>query len=170
MVGAKQLFDAVPAETLTDFAQFPPPAVFGLAMRTAMRQIGRGADAGNLVISNVPGPRQPLYSAGAKLLHYYPVSTIIDGQGLNVTVQSYLDTLDFGLVSCRELVPDLWDMLDLIVDDLEGLAKLTGARATCPRLEPESESDHPIPHEARCDSLSQGQGLGIHAHQVPTTW
>ena len=128
MIGAKQLFDAVPAEALTDFAQFPPPAVFGLAMRTAMRQMGRGANVGNLVISNVPGPRQPLYSAGAKLLHYYPVSTITAGQGLNVTVQSYLDTLDFGLVSCRELVPDLWDMLDLIVDDLEGLAKLTGAK------------------------------------------
>ena len=126
MVGAKQLFDAVPAEALTDFAQFPPPAVFGLAMRTAMRQMGRGANVGNLVISNVPGPRQPLYSAGATLLHYYPVSTITAGQGLNVTVQSYLDTLDFGLVACRELVPDLWDMLDLIVDDLEGLAKLTG--------------------------------------------
>ena len=80
----------------------------------------------NVVISNVPGPREPLYTAGARLLHYYPVSTIVDGQGLNITVQSYLDTLDFGLVACRELVPDLWDMVDAIVDDLEGLAKAAG--------------------------------------------
>ena len=65
-------------------------------------------------------------AAGAKLLHYYPVSTLVDGQGLNITVQSYLDTLDFGLVACRELVPDLWDMLDAIVEDLEGLAKAAG--------------------------------------------
>ena len=54
------------------------------------------------------------------------MSTIVDGQGLNITVQSYLDTLDFGLVSCRELVPDLWDVVDAIVADLEGLAKLAG--------------------------------------------
>jgi diacylglycerol O-acyltransferase len=126
MANAKGLFDAVPADRLTDFAQFPPPAVFALAMRTATRLSTRFASPINLVISNVPGPRQPLYAAGAKLLHYYPVSTIVDGQGLNVTVQSYLDTLDFGLVSCRELVPDLDDMLAAILDDLVELGKATG--------------------------------------------
>ncbi len=126
MVDAKQLFDAVPAETLTDFTQFPPPAVFALAMRTATRLTGRYGMPVNLVISNVPGPRRPLYVAGAKLLHYYPVSTIVDGQGLNVTVQSYLDTLDFGLIACRELVPDLWDMVDAMVDDVALLAKAAG--------------------------------------------
>jgi WS/DGAT/MGAT family acyltransferase len=122
MVDAKGLFDAVPADALTDFAQFPPPAVFSLAMRL----ITRRRMPVNLVISNVPGPREPLYAAGSRLLHYYPVSTILDGQGLNITVQSYLDTLDFGLVSCRELVPDLWDMLDGILDDLADLGKATG--------------------------------------------
>jgi hypothetical protein len=54
------------------------------------------------------------------------VSTILDGQGLNITVQSYLDTLDFGLVACRELVPDLWDLADAIVDDLAALADAAG--------------------------------------------
>jgi hypothetical protein len=80
----------------------------------------------NVTISNVPGPREPLYTAGARLLHYYPVSTILDGQGLNITVQSYLDSLDFGLVACRELVPDLWDLVDAVVDDLGELAKAAG--------------------------------------------
>ena len=128
MVSSKQLFDAIPAATLTDFAQFPPPAVFTRAMRMATRfQLGnRTAPPVNLVISNVPGPRQPLYSAGARLLHYFPVSTVAEGQGVNVTVQSYLDTLDFGVVSCRELVPDVWHMLDLMVDELELLCKVAG--------------------------------------------
>jgi len=126
MVGAKELHDAVPADALTDFTQFPPPAVFARAMRTATRLSTRFQMPVNVTISNVPGPREPLYTAGATLLHYYPVSTIVDGQGLNITVQSYLDTLDFGLVACRELVPDLWDMLDAIVEDLEGLAKAAG--------------------------------------------
>jgi WS/DGAT/MGAT family acyltransferase len=127
MVDAKGLFDAVPADALTDFAQFPPPAVFARAMRTATRlTASRFMPPVNVTISNVPGPRHPLYTAGARLLHYYPVSTIVDGQGLNITVQSYLDTLDFGLVACRELVPDLWDLLDAIIDDLGELGKATG--------------------------------------------
>ena len=125
MSNAKELFDAIPADSLTDFAQFPPPAVFARAMRLSTRLMTRNSPI-NLVISNVPGPRQPLYAARSRLLHYYPVSTITDGQGLNITVQSYLDSLDFGLVSCRELVPDLWDMLDAILNDLAALGKATG--------------------------------------------
>lgn len=125
MMGAKELWNALPATSLTDFAQFPPPAVFAQATRLATRAT-RNNPAFNVVISNVPGPRQPLYMAGARLMHYFPVSTIIDGQGLNITVQSYLDTLDFGLVSCRQLVPDLWDLLDFILNDLETLAKAAG--------------------------------------------
>jgi WS/DGAT/MGAT family acyltransferase len=124
MVASKQLFDAIPASSLTEFASFPPPAVFTRAMRMATRfQLGNRGQPVNVTISNVPGPRQPLYSAGSRLLHYYPVSTIAEGQGLNITVQSYLNTLDFGLVSCRELVPDVWDLTDMIVEDLELLCK-----------------------------------------------
>lgn len=128
MVTAKGLFDALPAERLIDFAEFPPPAVFTRASRMATRfeLANRFGAPVNVVISNVPGPREPLYSAGAKLLHYYPVSTVVDGQGLNITVQSYLETLDFGLVACAELVPDLWTLVDAIVDDLEELAEAAG--------------------------------------------
>ena len=53
---------------------------------------------------------------------------VVDGQGLNITVQSYVDWLDFGLVACRELVPDLWDLLDMIVDDLYALADEAGLK------------------------------------------
>ena len=126
MVGAKELHDAVPADALTDFTQFPPPAVFARAMRTATRLSTRFQMPVNVTISNVPGPREALYTAGARLLHYYPVSTIVDGQGLNITVQSYRDTLDVGLVACRELVPDLWDMVDAIVDELAVLGEAVG--------------------------------------------
>ena len=127
MVASKEMFNAIPAEMLTDFTEFPSPATFARATRMATRfRLGeRLRPPINLVISNVPGPRTPLYSTGAKLLHYYPVSTITDGQGLNITVQSYLDTLDWGLVACRELVPDLDHLLDLIVREMEDMAKLT---------------------------------------------
>ena len=125
MRGAKELFNAVPAETLTDFTQFSPPAVFAQATRLATRlRLGERLNpAANVTVSNVPGPRNSLYMAGAELLHYYPVSTILDGQGLNITVQSYRDSLDWGLVSCRELVPDLDDLLANICDELAVIAK-----------------------------------------------
>jgi diacylglycerol O-acyltransferase / wax synthase len=122
MAQSKGLFEALPAERLTDFAEFPPPAVFARAMRLGARlELGRRLVPGNLIISNVPGPRNPLYAAGAKQLHYYPVSTITEGQGLNITVHSYLDVLDFGLVSCRELVPDLDVLLDAILEQIDVL-------------------------------------------------
>jgi WS/DGAT/MGAT family acyltransferase len=129
MASSKDLFKALPAERLTDFAEFPPPAVFARAMRLGARlRLGERLAPGNLVISNVPGARTPLYAAGARLLHYYPVSTVTEGQGLNITVQSYLDILDFGLVSCRELVPDLTVMLDAIIEEIATLATASGSK------------------------------------------
>jgi diacylglycerol O-acyltransferase / wax synthase len=127
MASSKELFEAIPAERLTDFAEFPPPAVFARAMRLSARLgLGSRLSPGNLVISNVPGPREPLYAAGAQLEHYYPVSMIVEGQGLNITVQSYLDNLDFGLACCPELVPDVDDLLAAILAEIDTLGALTG--------------------------------------------
>lgn len=133
MRASKELFNAIRAETLTDFAQFPSPALFTRAVRMATRwgvMARLAPTAGNLTISNVPGPREPLYAAGAKLLHYFPVSTIVDGQGLNITVQSYMDSLDWGLVACRELVPDVADLMDDIAHELDVLAEAAGVSAS----------------------------------------
>ena len=114
MTRAKADFDAIPAESLMDFTQFAPPAIAARAMRmySRLRIADRLQPPFNLIISNVPGPSEPLYSAGARLEHFYPVSAVADGQGLNMTVQSYCGRLDFGLVACRNLVPDLWDLID----------------------------------------------------------
>jgi WS/DGAT/MGAT family acyltransferase len=128
MASSKDMFRALPAERLTDFAEFPPPAVFARAVRLSARlHLGSRLVPGNVVISNVPGPRRPLYAArGARLEHYFPVSVITEGQGLNITVQSYLDRLDFGLLCDPDLVPDLDAMLEFILTDLDALARSTG--------------------------------------------
>jgi len=125
---AKDLFDLIPADVIVDASEFAPPALATRAMRMAaqLRIADRTNPPVNLIISNVPGPRHPLYMGGAKLEHYIPVSTVVDGQGLNITVQSYLDTLDFGLVACRELVPDLWDLVDLCVAEVDVLFAAAG--------------------------------------------
>lgn len=128
MIAAKEEFELVPAEALVDLAQFSSPALAAQAARLAssMRIADRTNPPVNVVISNVPGPRQPLYLAGAQLTHYYPVSTVAEGMGLNITVHSYLDVLDIGLVSCRELVPDLELLVDMHVEEIHVLSVAAG--------------------------------------------
>jgi diacylglycerol O-acyltransferase len=123
MNSAKEMHAAIPAELLQDYTLFAPPAIAARAMRMYARTriADRMNPPFNLIISNVPGPNEPLYSAGAKLLHFYPVSAVVDGQGLNMTVQSYNGSLDFGFISCRELVPDLWDMTGYLEDAMQEL-------------------------------------------------
>jgi hypothetical protein len=66
----------------------------------------------NLVVSNVPGPQIPLYFLGAEVEAMYPMGPIFHGAGLNITVMSLNGRLNVGLISCPELLPDLWDMAD----------------------------------------------------------
>lgn len=70
----------------------------------------------NLVISNVPGPRQPLYSNGARMLSHYPVSIPAHGQAVNITVQSYAGRMYFGITGCARALPDA----SILRDDLLG--------------------------------------------------
>ncbi len=66
----------------------------------------------NVVISNVPGPKSPLYWNGARLDEMYPLSIPIDGQALNITLSSYCDSIAFGYTACRRSVPSMQRLLD----------------------------------------------------------
>ena len=77
----------------------------------------------NVIISNVPGPRQTIYCAGAPATHCFPISIPYHGCALNITVHSYLDQLDFGLIACSETVPDAQRIADLIVEDFAAMGK-----------------------------------------------
>jgi WS/DGAT/MGAT family acyltransferase len=122
--GMKDRHKALPADLLQDANHFIPPAVFSRAAQLTFRlSTGPGRPAWNLVISNVPGPQFPLYLAGAKLVANYPVSVITDGMGLNITVMSYDGHLDFGIVSDRDQMPDLWCMIDWLHDELDDLRR-----------------------------------------------
>jgi diacylglycerol O-acyltransferase len=93
----------------------------------------------NLFISNVPGPNRPLYYAGGRLLAYYALSAISDGQGLNITVHSFDGQLHFGLLADRELVPDVSRMAFDLGDELDLLHRLlTGEPASPPTASSES--------------------------------
>ena len=78
----------------------------------------------NVAISNVPGSPLPLYMAGAKMLDYYPVSIAAHGVALNITVQSYMGQLCFGLIACRRAVPDVRDLATQMQRAFEALRQL----------------------------------------------
>ena len=117
MPNAKEIHNAISASILQDFSQFAPPALAAAQLKLAHYL----SPPCNVVISNVPGPRQTLYLAGAELQALIPVSTVGDGMGLNMTVVSDRDRIDCGPVACREFVPNLWDLIDDIrvaIDEL----------------------------------------------------
>jgi hypothetical protein len=98
---------------LLDWTQFAAPAVFGIAMRVyAMTRLTETLPVHNLVVSNVPGPQIPLYMLGCEVRAMYPLAPIFHGSGLNITVMSLNGKLDVGLISCPDLLPDLWEMAD----------------------------------------------------------
>ncbi|MDQ2754339.1 MAG: WS/DGAT domain-containing protein, partial [Actinomycetota bacterium] len=125
MAAAKEQFAAMPAELLSEYSEFATPALAARAARALARAklAERITLPCNVVISNIPGPNFPLYCAGAKMVAHYPVSTIADGVGLNITVMSYLGDLNFGLVACRELVPDLTQLAEHLSEALQELSK-----------------------------------------------
>lgn len=80
----------------------------------------------NLIISNVPGPRKTQYLNGAKMVGSYPLSIPINGMALNITCNSYVDDMCFGLTGCRRSVPSLQRLLGHLDDELTALEQATG--------------------------------------------
>jgi diacylglycerol O-acyltransferase / wax synthase len=82
----------------------------------------------NLVISNVPGPQAPLYLAGARMLSYHPLSIVTHGMALNITVQTYAGSVDFGLVADEAAAPQLQDLADALVTAFDAAKAQLAAR------------------------------------------
>lgn len=80
----------------------------------------------NLIISNVPGPRQPLFWNGARLDGLYPLSIPLDGQALNITCTTYDREIAFGLTGCRRTVPHLQRLLTYLDQELDALEQAVG--------------------------------------------
>lgn len=76
----------------------------------------------NVVVSNVPGPAEPLYLAGARLRTWWPLSILEHGLGLNVTAMRYMDALEFGIVAARRLVADAAPLAQALHESFDELA------------------------------------------------
>lgn len=114
---AKELTGSFKAAIPTDFPSFGAPWIMsGLALLFGRSKISDSIPpVANVAISNVPGANVPLYMAGAKLATYFPVSIPSHGVALNITVQSYNGSLDYGLTACRRAMPDVEDLADHLV-------------------------------------------------------
>lgn len=109
------------ADALSGLSGFAPPTLHALGARAAGSLSRR---THNLVITNVPGPREPRYVAGAKLLESYPVVPIAAGHALALGVTSYLGHVCYGLNADRDALPDL-DVIGQCIED--ALAELADA-------------------------------------------
>ena len=111
------------------FSQLPRPQALalsamnmaGLTFAAVPGLVSSTSPPFNIIISNVPGPTQPMYYGGARLDGNYPFSIALDGQALNITLSNHGDNLDFGLVGCRRSVPHLQRLLAHLESSLKDL-------------------------------------------------
>ena len=120
---AKEMQKALAAEKLMGISEAAPPALISLAARmyTAAGLDTRTPPIMNLIISNVPGPSFPIYCAGARVESLYPMGPLLYGTGVNITVFSYEDTIDFGFMVCRDVVDEPWDLARGVRDAFDEL-------------------------------------------------
>ncbi len=105
---AKELTHAIGAKTMTDYTLFVPSTLTASAARLAssLGLANHIKPIYNCVITNVPGPQEPLYFTGAKLLSSLGTGPIMDGTGLFHAIASYCGQFAISFVSCREMMPD----------------------------------------------------------------
>jgi hypothetical protein len=117
MRSAKERHQAVPATLLQDANHFIPPILLARAARASaiVASSPRRGAAANVLISNIPGSRERQYLAGARLEAHFPLSAIFHGLGLNVTVVSYCDQVDWGIAGDPDQIDDAWGLVDDIV-------------------------------------------------------
>lgn len=123
----KSLLSDVKAILPTDFPSLGAPWLMSsIASTLARTRVANSMPPfANVLISNVPGPNITLYFAGAKQISTFPVSIPYHGMGLNITLQSYDGWLDFGLISCQKLMPDIHELAQHMKDAHKELLELS---------------------------------------------
>jgi WS/DGAT/MGAT family acyltransferase len=114
---------SIGADALIRVGGFSPPTVHALAARMASTLSRR---LFNLVVTNVPGPQEPRYAAGAEMLEVYPVVPLAKGQAVSIGLISYNGGVFYGLNADRDVMPDVEELSQLIE---ESLAELVGLSA-----------------------------------------
>lgn len=125
---AKEDFDAIGANLLQDWAEFNTLGAFNLAVRlfASSGLVDRVAPVHNTIISNVPGPREPLFLAGSRIEMLYPLGPVMEGVGLNISLASYEDRVCFSIQVDSGLVQDVGEIAELFVPAFAELKQAAG--------------------------------------------
>ena len=125
---AKALQHALSAHQIQSLGEVASPLVLSTAIRAiyGAHLSSRLGAYTNTIVSNVPGRPVPLYVHGTRVAGIYPCSVIMEGMGINVTVISYMDRVDFGFQVDPDLVPDPWAVANRVVPALEALKAASG--------------------------------------------
>lgn len=111
MLEAKERFQGQPPTLLHQITSLQTPLLHGLTTRGLLRASAAILPLTNLLISNVAGPKAPMYLGGVRLLANYPVSALSETFGaLNITAVSYGDHVDIGIVACADIIDDVWEI------------------------------------------------------------
>lgn len=121
--GAKRVQQLLGPSLLADWSQFTPPLPFTAVVRAYSRLDAASwhPSAFSAIVSNVPGPREQAAIGGTRLDDLFSVGPLVDGIGLNVTVWSYVDRMNFSLLACPDLLPDVAVLASYFPDALAEL-------------------------------------------------
>jgi WS/DGAT/MGAT family acyltransferase len=111
---AKHVFQAVEDDLAPAWLQLLPPLLTTLGVRlySDLDLANRMPAMWNVIVSNMMGPPVPLYFGGARVEAVYPMGPVGEGMGVNITVLSNMGRLDVGVLACREVVPDPWEIAE----------------------------------------------------------
>jgi diacylglycerol O-acyltransferase / wax synthase len=131
---SKEFTKALGARTLLEMADLMPGGLVGLGSRTSARLslANRMRPVFNTTVTNMPGPRHPLYMAGAQLVRMYSAGMITEGMGLIHPVSSYCGDITISFTSCREMLPDPAHYAECLQQSFDDLAAATGSTRPAP--------------------------------------
>jgi diacylglycerol O-acyltransferase len=118
---AKEHSRAIGPTLALDWTQVASRALFGFVLSLMSFTPLKTTPIHNVIISNVAGPEIKLYGLGSEMKGLYPFGPIFHGSGLNITVMSMSGKLNVGIISCRQLAEDLWDLADAFAFELKSL-------------------------------------------------
>lgn len=125
----KEHFQATKGADIASVANILPPVVGRVFNRFVRSRKGKLSVFANVVLSNVPGPREPLYFGRLRVANWFSMGQIVDGTPLNMTMWSYAGSVNLGVLADRAVVPDGWELVRYFGESLEELLEKAGGHA-----------------------------------------